>query len=428
MPAATLATAKTYILDWLGSALAGASTDAGRILLAYARAQPQGPCTIIGPGLRGAAATSAFVNGALSHIVEMDDLDRGSVIHPGAVVIPAALAVAEREEVSGHDFASAVVAGYEVAIRIGEAVGKRHYRYFHNTSTCGVFGAAAAAGWILGLDVDQMVWALGNAGTQACGLWEFNAEGSMSKHLHAGHAASSGVLSADLAALDFTGASRILEGDRGFFAGMAPDADAEAVLADIDGRSPTFKINGVSIKPHASCRHTHPAIDASLELRSRVSAPVSRIGIDTYQAALDLCDNADPQTPYEAKFSLQYCVATALSRGRAGLAEFTKEAIQDASVRGLMAVACPTVSQEHEDRYPSQWPASVSVSLDDGSTISATVTQPKGDPENPLTDEELDDKFRLLAECGGYGAAADGWLQWVDSLSQERLSLPGKTP
>ncbi|HJS74108.1 MAG TPA: MmgE/PrpD family protein, partial [Vicinamibacteria bacterium] len=285
LPQPEVAAASSMLLDWLGSALAGRATGVGAKLLAYAEAEPEGTASIVGTDFHRSLETAALVNGALSHIVEMDDVDRGSVLHPGAVVIPAALAVAESRSRSGGDFLSAIVAGYEVAVRIGEAVGKRHYQFFHNTSTCGVFGAAAAASWLLDLDEERVVWALGNAGTQASGLWEFNSEGAMSKHLHAGRAAANGVLAALLAERGVTGPSRILEGDRGFFRATAPDAEPETVIAGIGNGAP-LKIHGVSLKPHASCRHTHAPIDCALEIRRRIGAPnvetIEAIDVSTY--------------------------------------------------------------------------------------------------------------------------------------------------
>lgn len=421
-PDSVLATAQGYVRDWLGSALAGGVTEPGQKLLDYARQQPAGVGRVIGAPLAVAAETAALINGGLSHIVEMDDLDRGSVVHPGAAVIPAALAVAQREQASGRDFLAAVVAGYEVAIRIGEAVGKQHYYYFHNTATCGVFGAAAAAGWILGLDVEQFVWALGNAGTQAAGLWQFNAEGDMSKHLHAGRAAAGGVLAADLAARGFTGARHILEGERGFFAATAPDANPEKVVAGLENSPPQFKIAGVSIKPYASCRHTHPAIDAALALRPRLHGrSPTHIQLDAYQAALDLCDNPDPQTSYAAKFSLHYCVASALVRGHVGLEDFSLEAIQETAVRQLLPLFTTSVDPGFEAAYPVQWPVRLCVTLDDDAVLETAVTHPKGDPENPLTQQELEAKFRQLAAYGRHANKADAWLDWVIGLASDEI-------
>ena len=216
--------AKYFVLDWLACAIAGTATVPGRILIDEGRDRGPGPCRMLGLTESRDAEVAALVNGGLSHIVEMDDLDRGSVVHPGTVVIPAALAAAEALDAPGDRFLIAVVVGYEAAIRVGEAVGRSHYRLWQNTATCGAFGAAAASGCIYGLNCDQMTWALGNAGSVASGLWQFNHDGAMTKHLHAGRAASNGLLAARLAARGFTGAAEILEGPQGFFAAMSSDA------------------------------------------------------------------------------------------------------------------------------------------------------------------------------------------------------------
>lgn len=417
--AATLEQARLYLLDWLGSALAGHGTAVGRRLLAYAAEQPAGTVPIVGSGLLCSAEVAALVNGGLSHIVEMDDLDRGSVLHPGAVVIPAALAAAAQTDAPGRELLAAIVAGYEVAIRIGEAVGKKHYFYFHNTSTCGVFGAATAAAWLLGLDQDQLMWALGNAGTQAAGLWQFNADGAMSKHLHAGRAAANGLLAATLATTGFSGARRILEGRRGFFAAMAPDARPEQVVAGLESRPTAFRLEGVSIKPHASCRHTHPAIDAALALRPRLrDRTVEKVAVETYQAALDLCDNAQPSTTYAAKFSLHYCIASALCRGHVGLDAFHAGAIHDPAVRALLPRITARTTAAFDARYPAAWPARLVLHLTDGTQLAHTVTHPKGDPENPLTEAELEEKFRHLAAFGGRESQSGAWLHWVAVLGE----------
>jgi len=422
LPPSVVNDAQYYTLDWLGSAIAGTVTEPGRMLLAQAASQAGKGATVIGLGEERNADLAALTNGGLSHIVEMDDLDRGSVVHPAAPVIPAALAVAEREQASGLDFLTAVVLGYEVAIRIGEAVGRSHYRFWHNTATCGVFGSAAAAGWLLGLDAEQMVWALGNAGTMAAGLWEFIADAAMSKHLHAGRAASSGLLAADLAQRGFTGARRILEGERGFFAATSSDARPELVTRGLVPGMADYKISGVSIKPYPSCRHTHPSIDAALALhQEHAPAPdqIAKIEVETYQAALDLIDNPDPTHSYAAKFSLQYCVACALARGRVGLDDFRSEVLADEAVRGLMAKMSVGLSEEMDEHYPQEWPARVRVALADGRELVQIVKVPKGDPENPLTKAELEEKFRLLVTGTGYEEMADALVEGVNQL--ERL-------
>jgi len=431
LPPSVVNDAQYYTLDWLGSAIAGTVTEPGRMLLAQAASQAGKGATVIGLGEERNADLAALTNGGLSHIVEMDDLDRGSVVHPAAPVIPAALAVAEREQASGLDFLTAVVLGYEVAIRIGEAVGRSHYRFWHNTATCGVFGSAAAAGWLLGLDAEQMVWALGNAGTMAGGLWEFIADGAMSKHLHAGRAASSGLLAADLARRGFTGARRILEGERGFFAATSSDARPELVTQGLVPGMADYKISGVSIKPYPSCRHTHPARDAALALRQQhffVLDQIARIEVETYQAALDLIDNPDPTHSYAAKFSLQYCVACALARGRVGLDDFRSEVLGDEAVRGLMARMSVGLSEELDEHYPQEWPARVRVALADGRELARLVKVPKGDPENPLTQAELEEKFRLLIAGTGYEEMADALVEGVNRLERLEKVLQLLTP
>lgn len=421
LPPSVVDDAKYFTLDWLGSAIAGTVTEPGRILLAHAQAQAGQGATVIGLGEQRNADLAALTNGGLSHIVEMDDLHRASVVHPAAPVIPAALAVAEREGASGLDFLTAVVLGYEVAIRIGEAVGRSHYRFWHNTATCGVFGAAAATGWLLRLNEEQMVWALGSAGTMAAGLWEFIADGAMSKHLHAGRAASSGLLAADLARRGFTGARRILEGERGFFAATSSDARPELVTQGLAPGMAEFKISGVSIKPYPSCRHTHPAIDAALTLRwEHELAPehIEEVDVTTYQAALALTDDPFPTHPYAAKFSLQYCVACALARGRVGLDDFRPEALEDEAVRRLMAKVSVRLSEELDSRYPQEWPARVRVALDDGREFVRLVQVPKGDPENPLSLTELEEKFRLLAARTSYEEVAEALIERVNRLER----------
>lgn len=421
LPSAVVDDAKYYTLDWLGSAIAGTETKPGRMLLAYAASQAGQGATVIGLGEQRNADLAALTSGGLSHIVEMDDLDRASVVHPAAPVIPAALALAEREGRSGLDFLTAVVLGYEVSIRIGEAVGRSHYHFWHNTATCGVFGSAAAAGWLLGLDVEQMAWALGNAGTMAAGLWEFIADGAMSKHLHAGRAASSGLLAADLARLGFTGARRILEGKQGFFAATSSDARPDLVVAGLRPGMTGYKISGVSIKPYPSCRHTHPAIDAALALRREHELAlehIEEVQVDTYQAALALTDNPSPTHPYAAKFSLHYCVACALARGRVGLDDFRPEALEDEAVRRLMAKVIVGLSEELDSYYPQEWPARVRVVLVDGSELAQLVKAPKGDPENPLTQAELEEKFRLVIVGTGYEEVADALIKGVNRLQR----------
>src|SRR5688572_11044469 len=239
LPAHVIADTQRAVLDWLGAALAGSleppAVKARAITTSLGRADD----ATVFPTARSSAAGAAFANGVASHILELDDIHKTSTIHAGAPVIPAALAVAEREHATGEALLLAVALGYDAALRIGEAVNPSHYRFWHPTGTVATFGAAAAAASILRLDATQMMDALGSAGTQAAGLWEFNADGAMSKHLHPGKAAMNGIIAADLARAGFTGASRILEGDRGFFRAMSEGFNATRIT---DGLGERWKI------------------------------------------------------------------------------------------------------------------------------------------------------------------------------------------
>ena len=256
------------VLDWLGSALSGALEPPARVTQRVVAALGASTEATVFAGRRSSAAGAALANGVASHILELDDIHKASTVHAAAPVIPAALAVAEREHASGQAFLLAVTLGYDAALRIGEAVNPSHYRFWHPTGTAATFGAAAAAGSLLGLDTDRMLDALGSAGTQAAGLWEFNADGTMSKHLHPGKAAFNGVLAADLARAGFTGARRILEGDRGFFRAMSTEHDESRI---VDGLGARWKISENCYKVWACCGHTHTAIDVGAR-PSRTSA------------------------------------------------------------------------------------------------------------------------------------------------------------
>jgi len=388
-----LAEAERFVRDWLGALAGGGATVPGSMLLAYA--PPEG-------GLED----RVFLAAALSHITETDDLHRASVTHPGCVVVPVALLLGRSLDAGSERMLRAVLAGYEAMLRVGEALGPAHYRIFHNTATAGVFGAAAAAASLLDLSEDAWVWAFGNAGTQAAGLWEFNEDASMSKHLHAGHAAQAGLRAALLARVGFTGPAAILEGPRGFFRGLCPDARPERVLESAEG----WKLPETSFKPYPSCRHTHPAIDAALTLRAALGdRSIQRVEIRTYPVALDVTDNPAPTSAYAAKFSIQYCVATALLNGAPGLRAFEPERIADPDLQALLTRISVSVDPGLAAAYPQAWGADLAVTDTSGRTESERVGSARGDPEARLEDADLDAKVRDLLRFGGFSesTAAD---------------------
>ena len=395
--------AALHVLDWLGCAAAGLATPSGVALLAWARSLPKGPCNTVG-GLSLTALDAALVNGAPGNVLEMDDFYRTALVHPGPVVVPAALAVAEETASSGGALLDAVVRGFEAMIRLGRSVGPAHYRYFHNTATCGVFGSAVAAGTLYGLDDAPLVDALGNAGTQASGLWQCRLEDSMTKQLHNGRAAQSGVLAAQLARHGFTGPQHILEGPLGFYAAMCPDGAPELLLADADA---PWLIHGTSFKPWPACRHTHPTIDAALALRPELAGrAVRRAVVETYADAVTVCDNPRPATAVEAKFSLQHAVAAVLLRGTPRLADFDASATRDAAIAALRERVELRERRAHTAGYPAHFAARLAVETADGAQLAAEIPDALGDPENPLPDAMLVDKARALLGAAGYAADA----------------------
>lgn len=404
LPYSTVRMAVLGFLDWLGSALAGGEELPGRIvtgLMMETGGSPQ--ATVLATGEKRPALSAALANGVCSHILELDDVHKASILHPAAPVIPAALAAAELTGAGGKKLIEGIVAGYDVGIRVGEAVTPSHYRYWHTTGTCGTFGAVAAAGKITGLDAEQLVHALGSAGSMAAGLWEFIADGAMTKHLHPGKAAAGGLLAALLAARGFTGARRILEGERGFFTAMAEEYDAGKITANL-GRK--FKIEENCFKIHSSCRHTHSAVDVAIQLAGENElepGEIKKVEVGVYRVALDIAGNEDPQTVYAAKFSLPFCVALGLARRRAGLEDFTPEALADPRLRGLMKRIEVRVDPQLDALHPQRWPARVTVHTERG-IFTGRADYPKGDPENPVTEEELAGKFdRLVRPVLGEG-------------------------
>lgn len=399
LPANTLELARLCFLDFIGSCALGSQQAPAQIAISTLRELGGAPqATLLATGEKTSCANAALGNGVAAHIMELDDVHRGSILHAGASVIPAALAAAELRHSNGRQLLEAIVAGYEVAIRIGEAVTPSHYYFWHTTGTCGTFGAAAAAGKLLGLNLDQLVWALGTAGTQAAGLWEFLADGAMSKHLHPAKAAQNGLMAALLAARGFTGATRILEGERGFCRATAPEFELSVIGNGLG--SPPYRIDGNSFKIHSCCRHTHPTLDLALELanRHRIKLQdVASVTIKTYGTALDITANYEPATVYAAKFSLPFCAALALKTGHCGPQDFAAEQISDPEIRRLMSRTTLSRDPDLDALHPERWPAVVEITLHSGERYEGRIDYPRGDPENPVGSEELLAKFRSMA-------------------------------
>ena len=409
IPAQVLRRTEDLFLDWLGSTLAGRSARAVQTIERYALAM--GPADGAAEVLISRRTTSphfaAMVNAAASHVVEQDDVHNGSVFHPAAVVFPAALAIAQATGASGRDFLAASVAGYEVGIRVGEFLGRSHYRVFHTTATAGTLAAAAAAGRLLGLDAAAMLNAFGSAGTQAAGLWEFLRDAADSKQLHCAHAASAGLAAAWLAREGLTGARRILEGEQGLAAGMSSDADPARLTAGLGQRWATAE---TSFKFHASCRHTHPSADALLALmrEHRLAADdIAEVRALVHQGAIDVLGRVVvPATVHQGKFSMGTVLGLIAEYGHAGLDEFDRHFLAP-RVAALRDRVRMELDAEVDAAYPQRWIGKVEVLTRDGRTLRARVDEPKGDPGNTLSRAELEDKARRLAAYGGGATAAE---------------------
>jgi 2-methylcitrate dehydratase PrpD len=414
LPPAVVEDARRALLDWLGSTLAGSLEPPARMAQQFVASLGVSDQATVFSGRRSSAPGAALANGVASHILEFDDIHKTSTVHAAAPVISAALAVAEREHVDGRAFLLAVTLGYDAALRVGEAVNPSHYRYWHPTGTAATFGAAAAAGSLMQLSPAQMLDALGSAGTQAAGLWEFNADGAMSKHLHPGKAAFNGVLSADLARIGFTGATRILEGERGFFRAMSGSYDETRVTDRLGER---WKIAENCYKLHSCCGHTHTAIDVALDLAlwSGPGGP-PHILIETYGPGYEIVKELAPRTPYQAKFSIAYCVAVALLDGRVGLDQFSPERLHDPAIAALLERTQVVVADDLTAKYPAAWPTRVTLTPSNGATLTGSSDYPRGNPENPVSTAQLEDKFRTLVTPRFGAATAERAIEAVQSL------------
>jgi 2-methylcitrate dehydratase PrpD len=408
IPAAVVRRTEDLFLDWFASALAGKGARPVETIARVALAQgpADGPCEVLVSRARTSPYFAAMVNAAASHYAEQDDVHNGSVFHPGAVVFPAALATAQALGRPGRELLAAAVAGYEVGIRVGEFLGRPHYRIFHTTGTAGTLAAAAAVGHLLRLDPERMLHAFGSAGTQAAGLWEFLRDAADSKQLHTAHACAAGLLAAQLAADGLTGARRILEGAQGMAAGMSSGADPARLVDRLGER---WALAETSFKFHASCRHTHPAADALQQLmrtHDLRAERVARVTAQVHQGALDVLGPVvDPQSVHQAKFSMGTVLALIALHGHAGLAEFDTH-WRDPAVAALRDKVRMQLDAEVDAAYPARWIGKVTVDTTDGRTLASRVDEPKGDPGNTLSRAELEDKaLRLAAYSDGASAA-----------------------
>lgn len=409
IPAPVLRRAEDLFLDWFGSVLAGRGSRPVEAIAAFARAMgpADGPSEVLISRTATSPLFAAMVNAAAAHVAEQDDVHNGSVFHPAAVVFPPVLAVAQAIGASGRDLLVAAVAGYEVGIRVGEFLGRSHYRIFHTTATAGTLAAAAAVGRLLKLDAERMLHAFGSAGTQAAGLWEFLRDAADSKQLHTAKAAADGLAAAYLAQGGFTGARRILEGAQGLGAGLSRDADPTRLTDRLGTR---WALAETSFKYHASCRHTHPAADALQQVmraHGLRADELAGVTAHVHQGAIDVLGPVtDPRSVHQSKFSMGTVLGLIAVFDRAFLAEFDAH-YQDPRVAAVRARVRMRLDPEVDRAYPQRWIGKVEVLTTDGRTLHGRVDEPKGDPGNTLGRDEIEAKARQLAAYAGGADAAE---------------------
>lgn len=409
IPEPVLRRTEDLLLDWFGSALAGKGMRAIEIIERFAlqMGTAEGPSEMLPSRKRSTPLFAAMVNAASSHIAEQDDVHNGSVFHPATVVFPVALAVGQSIGVSGRELLAASVAGYEAGIRVGEFLGRSHYKVFHTTGTAGTIAAAVTAGRLLKLDADRMLNAIGSAGTTAAGLWEFLRDAADSKQLHTAHAAAAGLTAAYLARDGFTGAKRILEGAQGMAAGMSSDADPARLTDRLMERWATIE---TSFKFHASCRHTHPAADALLQvMQANGLAPehISKITALVHQGAIDVLGPVtNPVTVHQGKFSMGTVLGLIAVFGNAGILEF-ENSFKDPRVVAVHDKVSMELDREVDTAYPVRWIGKVTVETVDGKICQGRVDEPKGDPGNTLSRAELEDKAVRLALFSGAASESE---------------------
>lgn len=413
IPAAVMRRTEDLMLDCLASVIAGSSARPIQTISRFCDAM--GPAHGTAQDMVNRRQTSplfaAMVNAASAHMVEQDDVHNGSVFHPAAVIFPPAIAVAQDLNRSGRELLTACVAGYETGIRIGEFLGRSHYRVFHTTGTVGAVAAAVAVGRLMRLSSEQMLDAIGSAGTQAAGLWEFLRDAADSKQLHTAKAAANGLTAAWLASQGFTGAKQILEGPQGMAAGMSDDADPTRLT---DGLGERWTVLETSIKYHASCRHTHPAADALLHVVQTETLSIGDIASVTahvHQGAIDVLGPVtNPTTVHQSKFSMGTVLGLIAQHQRASMAEFDA-ALNDLVIADFRQRVTMELDPEVDGAYPQRWIGKVTVRTHDGRILSARVDEPKGDPGNMLSRTELEEKAYRL---GAYQNAAS--VDDIDAL------------
>jgi 2-methylcitrate dehydratase PrpD len=389
--------AKRAVIDWYAALLPGAVVAPATLLETALKDELDQGKAKLALGRSATVRAAALINGTAAHSVEVDDIFRDGIYHPGAPTISAALALAQANGASGEQLLRAVIVGYEISTRIGAAMGRAHYKYWHNTGTIGVFGACAAAAELLGLERKRFAHALATVTTFAAGLQQAFRMDSMSKPLHAGRAAEAGVTAALAAREGVTGSLDVIEGEAGFGRAMGDNPDWNGLFKSL-GKD--FHICRMTFKNHTCCGHTFAAIDGALALQTKMAIAandIERVSVGTYKAALEVAGYEQPRTAAEARFSLKYVVATALTHGNVRLAAFEPARMEDRATRSFMEKISVSVDNELDAAFPQQRAARVAFVARDGRQEAHLQPTRIGDPDAPLSDGQLEEKYLELA-------------------------------
>jgi len=397
--------AKRCLIDYLGSAYAGAALIEEKVRLVIddlSRGCGAGGFPVLGTNLEADIATSAFVNGMISHAAELDDGVISGIIHPGTPVISALLPVAIAHGIDGEHLLRGVVIGYEVAVRLAQAIQPSHkLSGYHATATCGSVGAAVGIMMMLDAPIDRVKAALSVAAVSAGGSLKVLEGESQLKPFNSGQAAMSAIVASSMANAGFIAPDDALGGEFGFLSMMSPSLDAEKLFSKT--RNSRYAIEEVYFKPYAACRYCHSPIDAALSIRNENNIDFRRIRevvVETYSLAVKGHDHVQISNISSAKMSIPFSVAQAIVSANVGPLGFTESAITDSEVLTLASKIKVKVNPEHTSCFPSKSPATVKIEMEDGHKLQETVLYPKGEPEMRLTDAEVSEKFIMLASFG----------------------------
>ena len=413
IPQRVIGHAKTVIVDWLGCGIGGADVDSTKMVKRVFMTDP-GECTVFCGG-SAPVERAAFINGAASHALEMDDASYDAGGHPAVVILSAAMAVAEATGASGRDFLHSIIWGYDMMTRVGRGIvpDNSFDRGWHPTAICGIFGAAVAAAWLMKLDAGQIANAMGIAGGFASGNLECYADGSLTKRLNPANAAMGGINAARLAAAGYTGPKWAFEGKHGFYRSYTDDPKPERMLENLDYSE--YPVELAAFKPYACCRYNHAPIDSVLGLMEEnnlKAEDVEKIVIDTCSMAIRAVVEPReikyvPPNTVGAQFSLPYTAACAALFGDVSVAQFTDEKIADKNILDF-AKKIEMIHSGEMDRYlPSIFAAEVTIRAKKGGEFKKLTKFSKGDPENPMSSKEIRDKYMALCQLTISAGAAE---------------------